>query len=618
MSDMMVPNLLTDDSGLPMAFYINPQDPLREKYLKIIRENGGYIELSEVNADKNLYVQLSSYPVARRTTFLFQFIDDYLNKGGSVYLEPYQLNPAKRAADELDEQDVRTAKAMAQAMNKKAKGPPKSTTKFTQEADTYILEQVRLKPRFRTSHKFFEELAQHDLLKGHTGNSVRSRYRAHLEHKLQYVYKTDEYDRLILDEEGNRQVVPVSLAKTMKNRFTAEDDYTLCESIINHVLSTQDRETLQTAEDKTTRLPDGVLNEANFSVLISFFDEFARQNTSHSSLSWRDRYRKFARVYGLQRFRNYYREALKTKEGPQPMKNLTSRESKSEKKAQLTAKKLKASQVRMDMSPQDQAFLADELARNHGQLHHGHHHGHHLTHQLDSAGVAAVANMAVGQGALDEEIGEVKNLNIDDALRQVGVGAGRVQIEDDLVNPDVRALGIHQTDHSAIHPNLGGASVDGHDFEALELKVDADSQDPWAKYMVYLPRDVLLTALFSDKFIAFEPSVIDRARELLTTLEPDDVGVLFDEFEKLGFTRGFVGHILKVTSSSVRYINDYLYRLRDALEDDRLDLVDVLFPRAHNGLWTPEQDFDLKEGHMEKLAFHDAESIAARRQFLGL
>ncbi|PSK35447.1 hypothetical protein C7M61_004483 [Candidozyma pseudohaemuli] len=615
MSDMIVPNLLTDESGSPMAFYIHAQDPLREKYLKIIRDNGGYIEPSEVNADKNQYVQLSSYPVPRRTTFSFQFIDDYLDKGGSVYLEPYQLNPVKRSADELDEQDVRTAKAMAQAMNKKAKGPPKSTTKFTVEADNYILEQVRLKPRFRTSHKFFEELAQHDLLKGHTGNSVRSRYRAHLEHKLLYVYKTDDYDRLILDASGNRIALPVAHAKTIKNRFTADDDYTLCESIINHVLNTQDRETLQTADDKLTRLPDGVLNEANFLVSISFFDEFARQNTGHSSLSWRDRYRKFARVYGLQRYRDDYRKAMGTKEGPQPMKNLTSRESKSEKKAQITAKKLKANQVRMDMSAHDQALLADELARNHhSQLHHN----HHLTHQLDSAGVAAVANMAVGQGALDEEIGEVKNSNIDDALRQVGVGAGRVQIEDDLVNPDVRALGIHQTDHSAIHPNLGGASVDGHDFEGLELKVDADSQDPWAKYMVYLPRDVLLTALFSDKFIQFEPNVIDRARELLTTLEPDDVGVLFDEFEKLGFTRAFVGHILKVTSSSVRYINDYLYTLRDALHDDRIDLVEVLFPRGHNGLWTPEQDFDLKEGNMQKLGFHDSESIGARRQFLGL
>lgn len=86
------------------------------------------------------------------------------------------------------------------------------------------------------------------------------------------------------------------------------------------MLNTQDRETLQTADDKLTRLPDGVLNEANFLVSISFFDEFARQNTAHSSLSWRDRYRKFARVYGLQRYRDDYRKAMGTKEGPQPMK----------------------------------------------------------------------------------------------------------------------------------------------------------------------------------------------------------------------------------------------------------------------------------------------------------
>lgn len=605
MSDMMVSNQFADDSGLAMAFYIALDDPLREKYAKIIQDHGGFIENDEAVADKNLYVQLLSYPVPRRTTFSFQFIDDYLTKGSPVYLEPYQMSPIKRSADELDEQDVRTAKAMAQAMNKRPKGQPKLTTKFTPEADNYILEQVRLKPRFRTSHKFFEELAQHDLLKGHTGNSVRSRYRAHLEHKLQYVYKTDDYDRLILDEEGNRIPVLVAQAKTIKNRFTADDDYNLCTSIIEHVLNNQDPETLRYADDKTTRLPDGMLNEANFSVLISFFDDFARRNTTHSSSSWRDRYRKFARVYGLQRYRDDYLEAMKTKEGPQPMKNLTSRESKSEKKALATAKKLKASRVRMDMSAHDQALLAEELQR----------HGHHHLPQLDSAGVAAVANMAVGQRALDEEIGEVKNLNIDIALRGAGMEPGRVQIDDALVNSDVRAF--HETDHSAIHPNLGGALVDG-DFEGLELKVDADSQDPFAKDIVYLPRGATLEALFTNKFVGQELRVIDNARDMLAQLETDDLGVLFEEFEKMGFTRGFVGHMLKVTSSSATAIHDYLGLLREAIQNEHLHISEVLFPEGHNGLWTPDTDFVLKQGNVEKLGFHDANSIATRRQFLGL
>lgn len=580
--------LLHDDEGRPMAFYISPLDPNREKYHKIITDNGGYIEPSETIALKTGYIQLLSYPVPNRETFLFHFIDDYVTRGQTVYLEAYKYPPGKRRHDEaLDEQDVETAKAMAQAMSKKAKGPPKSTTKFTAAADNYILEQVRLKPRYRTSHKFFEQLAKHDLLRGHTGNSVRSRYRAHLEHKLLYVYKTDENDNLLYDDKGKPIVLEVSEAKTMKNRFTADDDYNLCVSIINHVLNTQDHDTLHTADDKT-RLPEDQLNEANFSVSISFFDEFARTNTNHSSLSWRDRYRKFARVYGLQRYRDDYQRAIEAGEKPQPMKNLTSRESKSEKKAQLSAKKLRAQAYappRMDIH--DQALLASELG----------HHQHHLSHQLDSAGVAAVANLAVGQRALDEEIGgKNTNDNIDDALHNVGVDSDRVQIDDQLT--DVRALGIH-------------------DFDGLELKVDADSQDPWARYMVYLPRDVHSKALFTDKFLS-EPHAIDDARSLLTKLGEDAFGVLFDEFEKLGFTRAFVGHILKVTSSSVRYINDYLLLLRDALNNGDMDMSSVLFPRGHNGLWTPESDLWLKEGHMERLMFHDGDSIELRRQFLGL
>ncbi|PYD07821.1 hypothetical protein DND36_31775 [Pseudomonas savastanoi pv. glycinea] len=136
-------------------------------------------------------------------------------------------------------------------------------------------------------------------------------------------------------------------------------------------------------------------------------------------------------------------------------------------------------------------------------------------------------------------------------------------------------------------------------------------------YMVYLPRDVHSKALFTDKFLS-EPHAIDDARSLLTKLGEDAFGVLFDEFEKLGFTRAFVGHILKVTSSSVRYINDYLLLLRDALNNGDMDMSSVLFPRGHNGLWTPESDLWLKEGHMERLMFHDGDSIELRRQFLGL
>ena len=66
-------------------------------------------------------------------------------------------------------------------------------------------------------------------MRGHTGNSIRSRFRKHLESRLNYIYKTDDQDQLIRDEAGN--LIKIGLDEmpgTLKNKFTPEDDYLLC------------------------------------------------------------------------------------------------------------------------------------------------------------------------------------------------------------------------------------------------------------------------------------------------------------------------------------------------------------------------------------------------------
>lgn len=611
----------TDATGQPVVFYIDAMDPNREKYQKLIHAHGGVVETDERILLRNDVAHLSTYPWPDRPTIAFSFIDQLLKKGLMVYIDDYRLDTALAKKGVLyDDDNLDAANAVAQALAKKLK-MSKTTKKFDADSDAYILEQVRMKPRFRTSHKFFEELAHHSLLEGHTGNSVRSRFRAHLEHKLQYVFKTDDFDNLILDEEGNRIAIPVNLAKTIKNRFSAEDDFHLCDDIINHVLNTQDPDQLKFADGQ---YKDGYLNENKFSVLISFFDDYSRHNPHHSSLSWRDRYRKFARVYGLQKYRDYYLRELKSKDGPQPMKNLTSRALKEKKKIENNVRRMRKAHDDAEVA----AAAAVAAVANNGHL--LGHPDHQLPHtQMDANAAAAVANLAVSArdaSALDEEIGEVKNSNIHEALRNVGAEAGRVNIDDDMVHSGVRAL----ADHSAIHPSLSGnpEDSDGDDFE-LAMKLEEESQDSLNGDAVYMPRTTTIDDMFNKHFYMNDSKdILDMVGEILRPLGPTDIDTVFKEFERLGLSRAFTAHILKVTSANAKSIHDFLVQLfqgfdkllnpQNLMEHKQMNLVDLLFPRNHNGFWIQEYDLYLRKGKYQKLQFQDEESLRERRAFLGL
>lgn len=105
------------------------------------------------------------------------------------------------------------------------------SNRYTEEKDEYILEQVRRNPRFRNSHVLFHDLATHEMLKPHTGNSIRSRYRRHLAPRLHYVYKTNDRDKLIKDKQGRLIKVLIEdllSLETIKTKFTPLDDYEMC------------------------------------------------------------------------------------------------------------------------------------------------------------------------------------------------------------------------------------------------------------------------------------------------------------------------------------------------------------------------------------------------------
>lgn len=577
-------NLFQDDSGEPLVFYIDPFDRPNESLEKKIIAYGGHITLDANFAGSFIHLSLR-YHSRGRAVILPSFVEDSIAKGALQYLLGYTVHPSKRGYGE-DGPEAKKHKAS------------KTTTKFTPETDNYILEQVRMKPRFRTLHKFFEEISRHEALKNHTGNSVRSRYRAHLEHKLQYVYKTDEYDNLVLDADGQHIMVDASQAKTIKNKFTALDDYNLCNDIINHVISNPAMAPAQSQ----------YLDEDKFSVSISFFDEYARNNPQHSSSSWRDRYRKFARAYGLQKYRDDYQKALETKEGPQPMRYMTRRAMSPEKKAALERKKAMKNSSALYSAAESLAhahqggFLGDD---GHAMPHHSH--LDQLHSQLDDNAAAAVANLAVaaraGHAALDEEIGEVKNSNIHEALRNVGAEAGRVDIEDEMVN--------------AIHPNLTGGS-DGDDY-AIGFKEPDESQD-LAKELEYLPADASMDDIFDAQFYGKDSkNILDKIVKFLADSGPEDVERVLETLVSFGFTRRFVGHVMRVTGANAMNINEYLSKMLRHVQDSKdPDVSAVIFIHNHDGFWTPEADNALITKNLEELSYMSEASLRHRRVFLGL
>lgn len=596
-------------------------------------------------------IHLSGHAWTNRTTVSFKYVDDALSQGIAPLLPDFQLvgefagGNKKRPHSEDFVGTVATVDRVSggsdvgQKVVKKKANTGKTTTKFTPEADSYILEQVRMKPRFRTSHKFFEELAHHEPLRGHTGNSVRSRYRLQLENKLGYVYKTDNFDQLILDENGQHIAIPVESAKTMKTKFTAQDDFDLCNDIIDYVVRTQDP--LQIHNTGDSKYP---LDENKFSVSILFFDQYATEHPNHSSSSWRDRYRKFARVYGLQRYRDEFIISLATKEGPKPMGNLTLRPSReelaqkaklrNEKKAKKEAHNAHNTHGAHNVHAAHNAHNAHGAHNAHNVLHgHGalaahasgmHHPQLHeidsLSGQMDASAAAAVANMAVASresNALASIAGMTEkgdmslnaniNSNIHEALRGVGVEAGRVNIEDDMVS-------IHPTlaahSHQAVHDEENA-------FGDIGIK-DTESQDPLSE-LEYLSSDCEAYDLFQNLFYKQDSKkILERVFDSLVHLGNEDVEKISETLESYGFTRKFVGHIIRVTSAHAGYMNDYLTHVFRTLELEKWSMDSLLFIRGKDGFWTPETDDALNRSDYDALSHMSERNISLRRSFLGL
>lgn len=179
---------------------------------------------------------------------------------------------------------------------------------FTEAEDEFILEEVRKNPRRRATHKLFHEIAAK--MDRHTGNSVRYRFRNHLQKDLRYVYKTDTNNDLLTDQNGN-YIITAAMPLTVKTKFTAMDDYVLCKAINQH------RKVL--FGTKTNKM------EKKISLTNKFFEMMEKDEPQHSRAAWRDRFRKFASHYGIDNYIQYYEDCIRESTEPQPMKNYTAR-----------------------------------------------------------------------------------------------------------------------------------------------------------------------------------------------------------------------------------------------------------------------------------------------------
>ncbi|KAL6944231.1 hypothetical protein ACO0RG_000961 [Hanseniaspora osmophila] len=128
----------------------------------------------------------------------------------------------------VDEPLARNEKTEAK-QKKKAKLTVKqiqpSKSSFSPEEDELILAYVRKNPKLRNTHSLYHRIAQ--VMKNHTGNSVRYRYRKALAGRLDYVYEVDETGALLRDENGDFIKTAV-LPKQLKSSYKAEEDYILC------------------------------------------------------------------------------------------------------------------------------------------------------------------------------------------------------------------------------------------------------------------------------------------------------------------------------------------------------------------------------------------------------
>lgn len=582
--------IFTYDGGIPMLFFVPFNDPNRYEYKQKIISHGGIITDTEPNESTgNRIILLSSFNIRGQLCFKLSFIDDSIKNNGVCDLSNYKYqipevydpssvsgqNKIIKINSEGDGADQNDAAAFSNVLSRNVRPPPMRTSRrFTDLKDEYILKQIRLNPRLRNSHKFFDGLAIHDVLKGHTGNSIRSRYRNHLESRLAYVYKTDEDGVLIKSADGkNIRDSLENLPKTLKNRFTALEDFNLCTELIEYsrLKYYEDLESGAVDKDEDGKpKPFDLYQE--FTAPVSFFAMMAKNYPSHSYHSWRDRYRKFVRQYGAQKYIDDYNRSIQNGETPEQMKNFTG------KKAGLTRgfKEL----IGSSYNDNYRALPSNENAGD--------------------------------DGAIDEKIKQIRSSDYANAAENVGEHEIQEGEGEGESNNDIALVIESQSQAESQAQGKGGSLLDSQSTSQM-----------WSDFDIkYLPEGITLEHLLNKNFFKISPNEIStRVETILNDIELAAPALLLKSFNEIGINDVFTAHLIMAATGDIVnmqvFIDQFLNLIPHLLEDK---LYDGLQIEDTDGIWTSKLDNYLLSGSkqdMKKLqAIQSPQSIEARRQFL--
>ncbi|KAG0669753.1 DNA-binding transcription factor rap1 [Maudiozyma exigua] len=481
--------------------------------------------------------------------------------------------------------------------------PNTNKISFTTDEDAFILDVVRKNPTRRTTHTLFDEISHY--VPNHTGNSIRHRYRKYLAKKLDFVYKVDDFGKLLRDDDGNL-IQTKELPTALKRRFTALEDYNLAKAIKRqfyidlYQINPDTGESLigdndppnVVAKRKVTMDRNHVRGSepafANFTtdgrkgpVSREFFKTFADKYQTHSQSAWRDRLRKFVLVYGVDSYIQYYEAEKAEGREPEPIKNMTNRPKREGQPVpgnyNSTVKRLKTNAVERNRQIsilQGGVQLPTTPQKVNGSA---------------GAGLQTVNNVNRNYAIPESELLDEETMNFISDLKN-----------------DLKNIGSNLPFE---YPQEIADAI-RHDFSVEEAEYDEIDPDT-----IPFPPSIATRELFQPKFyqMANTKEFMDKIEEVISRdYEPSQAEKLVQDLcDEAGVRKVFSTSILTALSGDLMVFPRYFL---NAFKGD------VNPPPNVPGIWTREDDAMLKRGDVEDINLlkkkHGTGRIEMRKKFI--
>lgn len=434
--------------------------------------------------------------------------------------------------------------------------------RYNDEKDEFILEQVRLHPHLRNTHHLFLELAKESVLMGHTGNSIRSRYRKVLAPRLDYVYKINARGEPERDKQGNLVILgPDQLPATLKNRFNGDDDYAMCRMARDYLL------------DRDVDIFDGSReSQAKFALPYTFFSALYKKCPTHSLHSWRDRYRKHVGEGTLSRYIDYYNDCHVKGLTPRPLLRISDDKVKLEQFKSIDSMRgeRKRNSVERDLLEATAPIVQEQLKRAQYEN----------NENIDAELLNHPPHQEYVTPPLQAEMDEVANAVADALGQHPSSGFIKPEHVESRTDGGITQLAIEYVDE---------------DVEFVDL---LDGNDILAK-----------TKQFFEKVQAICDSTENAIK-------------LFELFSAIGIKEPLTSHAIRATTAVLDVIPLFLRRFLERLEldlnqEEGLRMCELLVIKGEKGIWNQEYDSWLGTGNEHLLEpYFLAEEIEERKAFL--